>query len=465
MNCKTFIIILLSILLSGFAGNISAQQEIILEAEDAVLNGLEIAYDAFGFSGAGYVRGFDKDSDSLVFEFQIEKKGFYELIIGYYTPHGKKGYEIVINGTKGNGMLLDSDKKFAEHQAGKTKLVKGKNTISILKGWGWFDIDYIKLKSATFSKLKKPGKSLVDPKATPEAKALMSYLVDNYGKKTLSGQQGYKHLEYIKEQTGKEPAIIGFDFMDYSPSRIEFGAKCTETKDIIEWTKSGGIATISWHWNAPKDLINEVGGKEWWSGFYTRATTFDVSKAMNDKESEEYKLIIRDIDAIAKELKTLQSKGIPLLWRPLHESAGTWFWWGAKGAKPLVWLWRLLFDRLVNHHEIHNLIWVFTTTVNKDEWYPGDEYVDIAGIDIYTSHGDPMSGRWDALQEAYGGNKLITLFENGPTISPDLSAEFQIWWSWFCTWGNLIRKVPVEDLKKCYYHESIITKDELPEKF
>ena len=81
------------------------------------------------------------------------------------------------------------------------------------------------------------------------------------------------------------------------------------------------MVTFCWHWNAPKDLIDQP-GKEWWRGFYTEATTFDVAKAMEDPQSEEYTLIIRDIDAIAVQLKKLANADVPVLWRPLHEAEG-----------------------------------------------------------------------------------------------------------------------------------------------
>src|ERR1043165_6132408 len=145
---------------------------------------------------------------------------------------------------------------------------------------------------------------------------------------------------------------------------------------LFPYTTLFRSTTFCWHWNAPKDLIDQP-GKEWWRGFYTEATTFDVTMAMNDVTSDEYTLIIRDIDAIATQLKRLQSANIPVIWRPLHEAEGKWFWWGAKGAEPCKWLWKLLYDRLVNEHHLDNLIWVWTSTGNPDatQWYPGDDYV------------------------------------------------------------------------------------------
>lgn len=55
---------------------------------------------------------------------------------------------------------------------------------------------------------------------------------------------------------------------------------------------------------------------------------------------------------------------------------GAWFWWGAQGAEVYKQLWRFMYDRLVNYHKLNNLIWVWTSQVGDDIWYPGDDVVD-----------------------------------------------------------------------------------------
>jgi mannan endo-1,4-beta-mannosidase len=207
----------------------------------------------------------------------------------------------------------------------------------------------------------------------------------------------------------------------------------------------------------------------WWSGFYTRATTFDHTIAMNDENSEEYELIIRDIDVIAVQLKKMQAENIPVLWRPLHEAEGTWFWWGSKGPESCKWLWRLMFDRLVNHHELNNLIWVWTSSDKNTalDWYPGDEYVDMIGADVYLSAGNYSSGftMFDNLVTLFEGKKIIALSETGTIPEPDALKDEGAAWSWFATWsgdfmldGNWNSASHVATVFK---HEYVITLDEL----
>lgn len=105
-------------------------------------------------------------------------------------------------------------------------------------------------------------------------------------------------------------------------------------------------------------------GKEWWRGFYTDSVDFDISAALADTTNANYTLLIRDIDAIAVELKKLQAANVPVLWRPLHEAEGGWFWWGAKGPEPCKKLYKIVYDRITNYHGINNLIWICTSTVH-----------------------------------------------------------------------------------------------------
>jgi len=165
--------------------------------------------------------------------------------------------------------------------------------------------------------------------------------------------------------------------MEYSPSRVANGGTTQAVESAIEYWDQGGIVTFVWHWNAPEKYLTGV----WYSGFYKEHTDIDLKKIMDGDDPEGYDLLIRDIDAIAEQLKRLQDAGVPVLWRPLHEASGGWFWWGNAGAEAYKELYVLLYDRLTNHHGLNNLIWVWNG--QSADWYPGDDYVDIIGEDIY----------------------------------------------------------------------------------
>ena len=190
---------------------------------------------------------------------------------------------------------------------------------------------------------------------------------------------------------------------------------------------SAAVVAVMWHWNAPSGLLNttytnsdgRVVDASWYRGFYTDATTFDLSLAMADPSSEEYGLILRDIDAIAAQLERLDTAGVPVLWRPLHEAAGGWFWWGAHGPEPYLKLWNLLFDRLTNYHGLTNLIWVWNG--EHADWYPGDATVDIVSTDIYAADRDysPQLASFGAATYYASSPKIVALSENGVLLDPE----------------------------------------------
>jgi mannan endo-1,4-beta-mannosidase len=439
-----------------------------LEVESGVRTGTQISTQRAGYSGSGYVTGFDADGDKVAVTVHANK-GVYNIYVRYASPSGDKFNFVFINDQNLGSVAFPATTSFKETKVGKVFLNKGANTIAIVKEWGYFDVDNIRLELSEPSVFDVVAMELVTPVPSFEADSLYDFLVRVYGKVILSGQYGgASEFNRIKNVSAKTPVIRGFDMMDYSPSRIAFGATSTEAEKAIDWNRERGIVTFCWHWNAPKDLINQP-GKEWWRGFYTEATTFDVTQAMNDPSGEAYQLIIRDIDAIAIQLKKLKDANVPVLWRPLHEAEGKWFWWGAKGPEACKWLWKLVFDRLVTHHQLNNLIWVWTSTGNQDalSWYPGDEYVDMIGADIYLPSGDHSSSfiTFDNLAALYGGKKIITLSENGPIPDPESLFGQRAAWSWFATWGGNFILDGISNstthINKVFNHEYVITLDEI----
>ena len=94
-----------------------------------------------------------------------------------------------------------------------------------------------------------PSKTPVNGRATNAAKKLLSYLVDNASNGiTMSGQQDLESAQWVSQNIGKWPAILGVDFMDYSPSRVQYGATSRTVEDAFGYSDAGGIITFCWHW-------------------------------------------------------------------------------------------------------------------------------------------------------------------------------------------------------------------------
>jgi beta-mannanase len=451
-------------LVRGFAPDAAAAETLTYEAETGVLNGTVVESTAAGYSGTGYVTGFDTGTDSVTIAIPDSPGGLHDLSVRYRGPYGQKVASLQLNGAGIGDVTLPETTEFTDLPAGKVLLTAGDNTVTIVNNWGWYEIDAISVTPSADRAPHSVTGDLVNPNASAEAKSLMRYLAANYGKNILSGQQDMASITWVEQNIGKSPAVGGFDLMDYSPSRVERGTTSQEVENAIAWDGQGGINTLAWHWNAPSGLI-DTEGHEWWRGFYTDATTFDVAAALADKTSADYQLLIRDIDAIAVQLQRLEDAGIPVLWRPLHEAEGGWFWWGAKGPEPTKELWRILYDRITNHHHIDNLIWVWNS--KSPAWYPGDDVVDVVSIDSYPAQGDhgALSGAYDELVSLGQDRKLVALGEVGGIPDPDQLEAYQAHWSWFVTWsGNFVQDGvtnPRDLLTKIYNHEYVITRDEL----
>ena len=280
---------------------------------------------------------------------------------------------------------------------------------------------------------------------SPEAENLLQYLKEIEGEKTLSGTTAnvnwnINEAKWVNRHTGKWPALNFFDFihLPFSPSNWIDYSNITE---VYNWHKNGGIVGCMWHWNMPTN-----DGQDWTCtpGTGNKETGFDVRKIF-EPESAEYKQMMNDIDKVASTLKKLKQRKIPVLWRPLHEAGGQWFWWGLD-AEACNELWRVMYKRF---HEagLNNLIWVWTSAAawNRPysegyKWYPGDEYVDIVGIDIYnnSSASNIYSTCYKMLRKK-SPDKLIALTECGSLAPISQQWKAGARWLYFAPWYDYER--------------------------
>ncbi len=278
----------------------------------------------------------------------------------------------------------------------------------------------------------------VNNNASPEAKALLSYLYSVSGKSILSGEHGdgNRFLDSVKAITGKYSALWGSDFIWSGPAG---GGQRVVDQSIVNY-KKGYIIALMWHQGRPMDsppygfkqsVQAKITDEEW-----TQITT---------PNTELNKKWLAQIDTIAIYLKQLKDAHIPVLWRPYHEMNGVWFWWGNRpGKNGIAKLWKMMYDRYVNYYHLDNLIWVWGANGPRDlpedeaysykGFYPGAAFVDILGTDIY--HADYEQKDYNELLKLAKG-KLITLSEVGEL--PNASVlKAQPLWSWFMVWTNFI---------------------------
>ena len=316
-------------------------------------------------------------------------------------------------------------------------------------------------------------------KLSYQAQKLMDFINANYGKKIISGQMtctwnyNIDSLEYVFRDTGKYPAIAGFDFMnmleDVTPEKLNERGEILgqdgkyhsrhghlEIQKAEEWHKKGGIVTFCWHWYVKgangKNAFYASNENGWITDFRIPYDT-EKSKPESDlyllnKESPYFKTILNDCEKVSSLLSSLKNKNIPVLWRPLHEASGGWFWWGRGNdnekykAESFIALWRWMVDYF-EAKGLDNLIWVYNGQ-NKG-WYPGDNYCDIIGEDIYAS----VLGKTDlssqkerffnaslCQEKSLSIKKPITLSETGTIPDIDNCIKDNCLWSWFMVWND-----------------------------
>ena len=143
-------------------------------------------------------------------------------------------------------------------------------------------------------------------------------------------------------------------------------------------------------------------------------------------------------------LKGKNGEAIPVIFRPFHELNGSWFWWGKNHSTPdeLKSLFRFTEQYLRDQKGVHNLLYAFNTDrfATKEEYlerYPGDEWVDVVGFDIYQQHAVKENKAFIAdldksltmLEEiALQHNKIPALTEFGYNLVPDSAWWTQVLW-------------------------------------
>ncbi len=307
----------------------------------------------------------------------------------------------------------------------------------------------------------------VTPNASPQVQSLLAWFSDIYGKKIISGQQEGRRgtndlcfeLNYLTNTTGKLPALLAMDLLPYTDNSPRRDTNHLLAKHAIDWSQNRhGIVEFCWHWRAPMNG-NEI---------YTKNTTFDLARGVT-AGTPENEALLRDLDKIAAELEVLRDAHVPVLWRPLHEANGRWFWWGARGPEPFKQLWRLMFENFTAKHKLNNLIWVFSPGAETDlaDWYPGDAYVDIIGQDHYPMDGNHGTAKdvFDELTALGRGQKLIALGENGAIPDVNRLAREKAGWLFFTTWSGpmLTEKNSPEQLREWFNNPYVLNLGDLPD--
>jgi len=296
----------------------------------------------------------------------------------------------------------------------------------------------------------------VTPNASPEAKALLEFLYSTSGKYTLTGQHNYpntkdRNSQFAADYIGKTPVVWSTDWGHAEEGNTD---SYLARPDIVEEAKRqhqlGSLVTICWH-AVPPTADEPVTFRRQRDA--EPGALASVQGQLLDQQFEDVltpgtelnKRWTAQVDAIAFHLKKLQDAHVPVLWRPYHEMNGDWFWWGGRrGEYSTKALYRQMFDRLVNHHKLDNLIWVWSVDrvskpeMQHSEYYPGNDYLDVLALDVYGSDFD--QSYYDSLV-ALSNGKPLALGEVGNPPALDI-LDSQPKWGFWVIWAGMVRNTP-----------------------
>lgn len=458
------------------------------EAEDAALTEDATVASSTSASGGKYVQ---MKSGNIAFAgVTVDKAGQYTVVIHYMNNYDDSKINLVGVGETSSQVTFEETEKgkFADVET-VLALAAGANTISITKSWGWIDVDYIEVKPYEAKKFDLCN-APVTKNATPSAIKLYNFLVNNFGKKTISGVMTgnmdaytigdatqHEDVQAVFKAGGKYPALVGVDLMNATGANKDDSWYKQYTEKAVDIAKSiwkkGGIPAVTWHWR-PGDEVEFYtanGNKEkntdfdFTEGFVKGTTSWDTLSAA-------FKALAGDIDHVSEIFLELQKEGVAAIFRPLHESGGNWFWWSTHTGKQFAALYQLVYERMVFKNGVNNLIWDFNPQdASKLSWTPGETYYDVLSVDIYNSANDHQSNSaaFIDLTNKGGTNKILSLSENGPIPDVDKMYDDGATWSWWMPWyespswnGGFVSQTAASVWQKNLADERIITLDKMP---
>ncbi|MBR3966107.1 MAG: hypothetical protein IKJ91_03430 [Clostridia bacterium] len=262
--------------------------------------------------------------------------------------------------------------------------------------------------------------------------------VYNDNERFIVGEEGGKltpaneTAEKFYKASGKYPALLGEDLGCYGLDLMDVDASTWSQYlcEYVNYAEKGGLITLSSHWRNPTgnyehdwaDCRGKLGREAKWQELLTEGTELNL----------EFK---KQLDCDARFLAALRDNGVPVIWRPMHEQNGSFFWWCIEQDNGYVLdgsyfanLWRYVYKYYTEDWQLDNLLWEFAANKtngrnyqNTDYCYPGDEYCDMVGLDWYLGGEYNLTDEGNSYADLMKLGKITNLTEFG--ISDSLEAE------------------------------------------
>ena len=269
-----------------------------------------------------------------------------------------------------------------------------------------------------------------------------------------SGGEQADGFETVSRLCGKRPGLWSTDFGFSKVPNDTIQRRDLFIEKALSLHRNKVLITLSWHQCNP--ILDEP-------------CTFLGGVAQTTLNNEQWDQLLANgselnthwkeqVDRLAVYFKELQRHNVPVLFRPYHESNILSFWWGNTDPAHIKALWRQLRDYYIEYHGLTNLVWVWSVSY-QPQWeqrianvYPGDDVVDVVGLDIYppAKGRDPdFSKAWETLKQL-APNKPIALSE--VSRLPSREELMQRPWAYVVPWGEnmLFRDNSKSEICKIY---------------
>ena len=205
-----------------------------------------------------------------------------------------------------------------------------------------------------------------------------------------AGDSAVHQRSDVESVCGDFPALLSFDLghlelgHDKNLDGVPFDRM---RKEIVAHDECGGMTTLSWHLDNPFS-----GGSSWVADSLKEVESGTVAAILEGGVKHER--FLSWLDRVADFLNSLvtpEGVRIPVIFRPWHEHTGSWFWWGQAHctAEQYKALWQMTVSRL-KEKGVVNALYAYSPGSEPDgnpekylERYPGDDVIDLMGLDCY----------------------------------------------------------------------------------
>lgn len=303
----------------------------------------------------------------------------------------------------------------------------------------------------------------------PEGFQTLAFLKSIEGEFIVSGQHNDQkdgtdenhYSERVFELTGKHPALYGGDFLFHGSQEMRWAI----TYEAERQWQAGAIISLMWHACPPNQ-----GEVCQWDGGLLSSLSDEQWADLTENGGELNAVWKERMDEIAEYLGYLETAGVEVLFRPLHEQNQGAFWWGGRtGPLGTQRLYQLTHDYFTHDKGLENLIWVWDVqdlSTNFADYQPGTDYFDLAALDIYAD-GYQNAAYYDALRLA-AGSAPVAIGECFGLPSAE-ALDSQPAWTFFMNWayglevdwnGNPTNSV--DYIQEVYENPHVLTLDEMP---